>query len=167
MATAFVSYRRKPSAILAQLIAKDLKAQGIEVYLDIERMENAGAFPTRLFQAIDASDVFVCLLGDETLESEWVQNEIQHAHEVGKPMIPVFQESYTPIPLDQVPTQHIKTLLEYDGVYIFDVKNVYVPQAVEALARMIENTAAWAKQRTPGTPDPSQVPILSVNIEAL
>ena len=167
MATAFVSYRRKPSAILAQLIAKDLKAQGIEVYLDIERMENAGAFPTRLFQAIDASDVFVCLLGDETLESEWVQNEIQHAHEVGKPMIPVFQETFEPFPLDQAPTPSIKTLLEYDGVYIFDVKNVYVPQAVEALARIIENTAAWAKQTPAPTPDPGQVPILSVNIEAL
>ncbi len=164
MATAFVSYRRKPSAILAQLIAKDLKAQGIEVYLDIERMENAGAFPTRLFQAIDASDVFVCLLGDETLESEWVQNEIQHAHEVGKPMIPVFQETFEPFPLDQAPTPSIKTLLEYDGVYIFDVKNVYVPQAVEALARIIENTAAWAKQTPAPTPDPGQVPILSVNI---
>jgi len=167
MATAFVSYRRKPSAILAQLIAKDLKAQSIEVYLDIERMEGAGAFPNRLFQAIDASDVFVCLLGEETLESDWVQNEVQHAHEVGKPMIPVFQESYTPIPLDQAPTPYIKSLLEYDGVYIFDVKNVYVPQAVEALARMIENTAAWAQHQTPRTPDPSQVPILSVNIEAL
>ncbi|MEO8612597.1 MAG: protein kinase [Chloroflexota bacterium] len=166
MATAFVSYRRKPSAILAQLIAKDLKAQGIEVYLDIERMENAGAFPTRLFQAIDASDVFVCLLGDETLDSEWVQNEIQHAHEVGKPMIPVFQESFEPFPLDESPTPYIKTLLEYDGVYIFDIKNVYVPEAVEALARIIENTAAWAKQ-TPAPPDTGQVPILSVNIEAL
>ncbi len=166
MATAFVSYRRKPSAILAQLIAKDLKAQGIEVYLDIERMENAGAFPTRLFQAIDASDVFVCLLGDETLESEWVQSEIQHAHEVGKPMIPVFQETFEMMALDQAPTPAIKTLLEFDGVYIFDVKNVYVPQAVEALARIIENTAAWAKQ-TPPEADSGQVPILSVNIEAL
>lgn len=166
MATAFVSYRRKPSAILAQMIAKDLKAQGIEVYLDIERMENAGSFPTRLFQAIDASDVFVCLLGDETLESEWVQNEIQHAHEVGKPMIPVFQETFEMFPLDQAPTPYVKALLEYDGVYIFDVKNVYVPQAVEALARIIENTAAWAKL-TPPEADSGQVPILSVNIEAL
>jgi serine/threonine protein kinase/SH3-like domain-containing protein len=166
MASVFVSYRRKPSAILAQLIAKDLKAQGIEVYLDIERMEGAGVFPTRLFQAIDASDVFVCLLGDDTLESEWVQNEIQRAHEMGKPMIPVFQETYEIIPLDQVSTPYIKTLLEYDGVYIFDVKNVYVPQAVEALARMIENTAAWAKQ-TPPKDEPTQIPILSVNIEAL
>ncbi|MBZ0290307.1 MAG: protein kinase, partial [Anaerolineae bacterium] len=166
MASAFVSYRRKPSAILAQLIAKDLKANGIEVYLDIERMEGAGAFPTRLFQAIDASDVFVCLLGDDTLDSEWVQNEIQHAHEAGKPMIPVFQESFELLPLDQVGSPFVKALLEYDGVYIFDVKNVYVPQAVEALARMIENTAAWASQ-SPATPGAEQVPILSVNIEAL
>ncbi len=165
MPSVFISYRRKPSAILAQLILKDLKEQGIEVYLDIERMENAGNFPTRLFQAIEASDVFVCLLGEGTLESEWVQYEIEHAQKLKKPMIPVFQETFTPLPLEQAPNQAIKTLLEHDGVYIFDVKNVYVPQAVEALARMIENTAAWLMASTPNTPPPQ--PILSINIETL
>ncbi len=166
MASVFVSYRRKPSAILAQLIVKDLKEYGIEVYLDIERMENAGAFPTRLLQAIDVSDVFVCLLGEDTLESEWVQREIQHAQEVGKPMIPVFQESFEMFPLDQAPTPHIRALLEHDGVYIFDIKSVYVPEAVEALARMVENTAHWLKQ-TPPPDDVISQPILTVNIETL
>jgi serine/threonine-protein kinase len=166
MSSVFISYRRKPSAILAQLIMKDLKDQGIEAYLDIERMDSAAAFPERLLQAIETCDVFVCLVGEGTFESDWVQREIEHAVRIGKPLIPVFQESYEPIPLDQLPTPFIRTLLEHDGVYIFDLKNVYVPQAVEALARMIENTALWL-QRQPEPVAPSGPPILTVNIETL
>jgi serine/threonine-protein kinase len=166
MSSVFISYRRRPSAILAQLIMKDLKDQGIEAYLDIERMDSAAAFPERLLQAIETCDVFVCLVGEGTFESDWVQREIEHAVRVGKPLIPVFQESYEAIPLDQLPSPFIRTLLEHDGVYIFDLKNVYVPQAVEALARMIENTAAWL-QRQPEPVAPTGPPILTVNIETL
>jgi serine/threonine protein kinase/uncharacterized protein YraI len=166
MASVFISYRRKPSAILAQLIMKDLKDQGIEAYLDIERMDSAAAFPDRLLQAIETCDVFVCLVGEGTFESDWVQREIEHAVRIGKPLIPVFQESYEAIPLDQLPTPFIRNLLEHDGVYIFDLKNVYVPQAVEALARMIENTSAWL-QRQPEPVVPAGPPILTVNIETL
>jgi serine/threonine-protein kinase len=165
MASVFISYRRRPSAILAQLIVRDLRAAGIDVYLDVERMEGAGDFPTRLLQAIDSADVFVCLVGDTTFESEWVQREIEHAHKTGKPLIPVFQESYDPIPLEKAPTPHIKALLEFDGVQVFDVKNVYVNTAIEALAQMVENTAAWRKQTPPEAATPSQ--LLTLNIDNL
>ena len=79
MTSIFLSYRRKPSAILAQLLARDLKAKGIEVYLDVDRMEAAGEFPTRLLQAIESADVVICLVGESTFDSEWVQREIEHA----------------------------------------------------------------------------------------
>ena len=93
MATVFISYRRKPSAILAQLIVRDLKQRNIEAYLDTDRSDTAGAFPDRLLQAIKAADVFVCLVAEGTFESEWVQREIEHASRLDKPMIPIFQES--------------------------------------------------------------------------
>ncbi len=80
MATVFISYRRKPSAILAQLIVRDLKQRNIEAYLDTDRNDTAGAFPDRLLQAIAKADVFVCLVGESTFESEWVQREIEHAN---------------------------------------------------------------------------------------
>ncbi len=161
MATVFISYRRKPSAILAQLIVRDLKQRNIEAYLDTDRNDTAGAFPDRLLQAISTADVFVCLVGDTTFDSEWVQREIEHANRLGKPMIPVFQESYKPLTLDAAPTPFIKALLEYDGVQVFDEKNVYVTTAIEMLAKMVENTAAWRIQEAtiPPTPAPSSPPI--------
>jgi len=166
MASVFISYRRKPSALLAQLIARDLKEKNIEVYLDTERMDTAGAFPNRLLTAIETSDVFVCLVGESTFDSEWVQREVEHAHRQNKPMIPVFQESYDPIPLDKLPTPHIKALLEFDGVQVFDVKNVYLSAAVEMLSRMVENTVNWRNQQQSTPAGMNEAPI-TLNIDNL
>ena len=69
MASVFISYRRKPSAMLAQLIVRDLKERKIEAYLDTERNDTAGAFPARLPNAIEQADVFVCLVGESTFDS--------------------------------------------------------------------------------------------------
>ncbi|MBL8161394.1 MAG: protein kinase [Anaerolineae bacterium] len=166
MASVFISYRRKPSAILAQLLNRDLKDKGIEVYLDTERLDTAGAFPDRLLQAIDRADVFVCLVGEDTFGSAWVLREVEHAHKLGKPMIPVFQESFQPFPLDQSPSPQVRALLEFDGVQVFDVKNVYVSSAIEMLSKMVENTAAWRKQQASTTPGPNEPPI-TLSIENL
>src|SRR5690606_1704002 len=105
MASVFISYRRKPSAKLANLIARERRERHrIEVYLDTERMDTAGDFPTRLTDAIRKSDVFLCLVAEDTFESDWVQREIEAAHDLGKPMVPVFQESYNPLePRDSLP----------------------------------------------------------------
>jgi serine/threonine protein kinase/uncharacterized protein YraI len=143
MTSVFISYQRKPSAMLATLIARELRERGIEVYLDTQRMDTAGAFPERLKDGIRNSDVFVCLVGDTTFESEWVQEEVKTAVEFSKPMIPVFQESYQSG--QAAPTPPIKMLVDYDGILIFDVKNVYVDQSIDTLARMIENTAAQVR----------------------
>ncbi|MGQ9889145.1 MAG: toll/interleukin-1 receptor domain-containing protein [Aggregatilineales bacterium] len=164
MASVFISYQRKPSAMLAKLIAKALRDLGLEVYLDTERMDSAGAFPTRLVDAIRACDVFVCLVGNTTFESEWVRREIEIAHRHKRPMIPVFQESYKQIELANVPTPHIKALLEHDGILIFDVRGVYVDQSIEILAKMIENTASAARQPIAQTAQPSDQSLLGVNI---
>src|SRR5689334_8634477 len=165
MPSVFISYRRKPSAILAQLIVRDLKVRHIEAYLDTDRNDTAGAFPDRLLQAIQKADVFVCLVAEGTFESEWVQREIEHASRLDKPMIPIFQESYKPMALDAAPTPFIKALLEHDGVQVFDEKNVYVDTAIEMLAKMVENTAAWRVQEAaapPSTP-PSQPISIDIN----
>ncbi len=157
MTSVFISYQRKPSAMLATLIAKELRERGIEVYLDTQRMDSAGAFPERLKEGISGSDVFVCLVGSTTFESEWVQEEIKTALEIGKPMIPVFQEGYQQN--QPAPNPTVKKLLEYDGILIFDVKNVYIEQSMDVLARMIENTTAQvqaaSKAATPATARPN------------
>ncbi len=167
MASIFISYQRKPSAMLATLFAKELRERKIEVYLDTQRMETAGSFPTRLTDAIRDADVFLCLVGSSTFESEWVRTEIQIAHQFKKPMIPVFQESYQQILLSDAPTPHIKALLEHDGILIFDIKNVYIEQSIDVVAKLIENTAASIRRSPTQTAAPQDQSLVGMNIKDL
>ena len=114
MASVFISYRRRPSAMLANLIARELRGHNIDVYIDTQRMDTAGDFPTRLADGIRDSDVFVCLVGDTTFDSEWVQQEVEIAHRLNRPMIPVFQESYNAQDAEKIDSRAIRALLEHD-----------------------------------------------------
>jgi formylglycine-generating enzyme required for sulfatase activity len=139
MPRAFISYRRQDSAALATLIAVTLKNEyDIDAFVDTRNTDGGGPFPDRLRRAIEASDVFVCLLGATTLDSTWVQNEIEHAAAHHKTMIPIFQERYASP--DPVPNAAVERLLQSDGIQILDVRNVYVDQAIEDLARMISKS---------------------------
>src|SRR5262245_37245505 len=102
----FISYRRADSAMLSQLLETKLKAFDIEAYVDTRNTDGGGPFPNRLYRAIEDADVFVCLLGATTIESEWVRKEIKHACELGKVLIPVFQERY--IASNPVPDEYVE-----------------------------------------------------------
>jgi hypothetical protein len=134
---AFISYRRKPSASLALLVQEKLSNDHkIDVYVDTTRADSTKVqFPERLMQAIGEAPVFVCLLGDETLESEWVLKEIVEAHRLKKRCIPVFQESYK---APENPSEAVNYLLSFDGVHVFDLKNVHVDHSVQDLAALIK-----------------------------
>jgi|GEM_PF-1009120 len=136
MVDPFISYRRKPSASLALLIQEKLKNDyKIDCYVDTTRTDSTQVqFPDRLMKAIADAPVFICLLGDSTLESEWVLKEIRKAHELGKFCIPVFQESYK---APQNPEDAVTYLLNFDGVHVFDQKNIYLDEAVSQIAGLI------------------------------
>jgi formylglycine-generating enzyme len=135
-ANAFISYRRKPSAAVAQLLQEKLHNRySLDIYVDTTRTDSSGVqFPERLLQAITDSSVFICLLSDSTLESEWVRKEIERAYQLGKRCIPVFQESYTP---PESADLSIEYLLRFDGVHIFDEKSLFVDETVAQLAALI------------------------------
>lgn len=139
MPNAFISYRRKPSSSLAHLLQKDLQSQyGFDIYLDTTRSDSAKVqFPERLLSAIDTSDVFICLLADTTLESEWVLREIQRAFDGQKPCIPVFQESYQPTAIDHPAVDY---LLSFDGVHVLDERGLHMDYSVQEIGTIIRNT---------------------------
>ena len=136
--TAFVSYRRKASAILATFLTRELLLKGIDAFVDTRAVDGAGPFPDRLLRSIEERKVFICLLGEDTLDSEWVLREIAHAHSIGKPMIPVFQESYVAKP--EAPDEHVAALLQNEGIHILDIRNIYVDEAIQQLSKMIHST---------------------------
>lgn len=140
MVRIFISYRRKDSAALATLLAKELGRQGIKTFVDTRSIDGGGPFPDRLRRAIAECHVFVCLLGATTLNSDWVREEIKHAHTLNKILIPVFQETYTPP--DPIPDEHVYALLQSDGITILDVRNLFVDQSIADLARMIRQSVS-------------------------
>jgi TIR domain len=112
----------------------------ISVFVDTQQLDKAVRFPVRLRDAIENCDVFVCLLADETLRSQWVKEEIRIAHEKNKPMVPVFQESYVHPEDDKELEPHIRTLLSYDGVHLLDKRNIHTDHTIEDLAKIVKQT---------------------------
>jgi serine/threonine protein kinase len=134
----FISYQRDSSSGWAVHFASELdRKHQIAAFVDTQRMDSAVRFPARLKRAIQDCDVFVCLLSGSTLQSKWVQEEIRLAWEKNKPMVPVFQESYSqPDPSEHL-EPHIEALINYDGVKLLDRQNLYVENAIEKLAEMV------------------------------
>jgi TIR domain len=135
----FVSYRRAPSEAYALLIAERLAPYGMKVFVDTLTVEGAEAFPDRLRKGIQDSDVLVCLLAPTTLDSDWVRLEIEYAHKLGKPMIPVFQPDFAPGDTSKLPG-YLADLLQFEGIRI---TSGYINEALDKLAAMIEET--WYK----------------------
>lgn len=153
MATIFISYRRKPSASLANYIELALRPTPISVFLDVKEEFGAGRFPKRLEKAIADCQIVVSLLADTTLDSAWVQKELSLAHQFKKAIIPVFQESFG-APSEDKQNETIKNLLTYDAVYFFDIKNVYIEPAMDTLKNRILRTQGVAPITAPANNTP-------------
>lgn len=132
----FISYQRFSSSALANLLLEKLQDRGFSVFLDTARRDNAGEFPRHLLQEIEKCDVFLCVLGEKTLESTWVINEIEHAVKCGKILIPVLQERFqTPATM---PNASVNTLLNSQGVPILDVRGIYFDAGATHIVELIE-----------------------------
>jgi serine/threonine protein kinase len=138
----FLSYKRDTSSGWAAYFSLMLESKhGIEVFLDSQQTDGAVQFPDRLRGAIGKCDVFVCLVAADTLSSEWVQEEVLEAHTRGKHMVPIFQEGFEPGSVASPPA-HIKAMLNYEAVRLFDQQNLYVEAAAEKLAQLIRDTGS-------------------------
>lgn len=143
----FISYRREDSAILATYIAERLEQRHeISAFVDVQGLDGAARFPARIERAIADCEVFVCILGAGTLQSSHVRREITIAADLGKPMIPVFQESYVP-PDEAALDPVIADLLLFDGIPLLDRRNIYVHAAVDELARQVRTTIERSASR--------------------
>jgi hypothetical protein len=90
----FISYRRSESSAFALLLYDRLRAAGFEVFIDKRNIEPGELWLNRLKDAIAAADVFICLVGKTTLDSENVRFEIKWALENGIPSIPVWHNTF-------------------------------------------------------------------------
>lgn len=137
----FLSYQRATSGPWALLFKNELERQfGYDVFLDVGQRDTAGRFPRKIEQAISRCSVFVCILGETTLASEWVLREIELASAGKKPMVPVFQEGFQHPRDTAAQPAHVQDMLTYDGVKLLDRQNIYVEATIKSLAEAIRQS---------------------------
>jgi hypothetical protein len=142
-----ISYQRDSSSGWAVLIARELEEKhSVLAFVDTQRLDTAVRFPTRLKNAIEECDVFVCLLSASTLQSKWVQEEIRLAWTSPKAMVPVFQESFSqPDPSERL-EPHVEALISYDGVHLLDRRNIHVDYTIAELAKIVKESTAKVRE---------------------
>ncbi len=139
----FISYQRAVSSLLAYTLKKEMEREhGFQVFVDAIQQDSTGQFPLNLQRRIQQCNVFVCLLAESTLSSDWVRREIQLAYENGKPMIPVFQESYRNPHNLRALEPAIQELLTFEGIKLLDQQNLYVDAAIQALIASTQRATA-------------------------
>jgi|GEM_PF-5551537 len=84
----FISYKNRETWTYANIVHTRLKQEGVDSYLDRESLRG-GDYEEQLFNAISKRDNLIVMLVKNTLESEWVVNEIDFALKAGKNIIPV------------------------------------------------------------------------------
>jgi WD40 repeat protein len=95
----FISYARKDGAALAQRLQQDLKAQGLDAWLDTQRIGGGRVWGTQIEREIDARQVTVAVLTDGSYKSGMCRGEQIRAMRKGKRLIPVLGTKGVDIPV--------------------------------------------------------------------
>lgn len=75
---AFLSHSSFDKPFIRQLAA-DLTANGIDVWLDEQRIRVGDSIPDKLAQGLAGSDYFLIAMSEHSAESAWVQKELNNA----------------------------------------------------------------------------------------
>ena len=88
MADVFISYSRRDSEFVAELAAA-LEARGKEPWVDVRGITDGEVFPDALRRAIEESDGLIFVVSEESATSRFCRQEIDHAEQLGKRIVPV------------------------------------------------------------------------------
>lgn len=100
---AFLSHSSADKAFIRQLAA-DLTANGISVWLDEQRIRVGDSIPEKIAQGLAESDFFLIGMSQKSIESAWVQKELNNAlmSEVQRRKVHIL-----PLKLDDTQMPHI------------------------------------------------------------
>jgi len=90
----FISYAWKNQTTARQL-QRDLQRDGIEVFVDYEKIAAGDSLPARISAALDWCDILILLWSQEAAQSYWVAQEWESAFQLQKRIIPCVLENAT------------------------------------------------------------------------
>lgn len=84
----FMSYSRKDKTF-AHTLASDLRASGMEVWVDLESIPTGTRWDNQIEQGIDACDDLLVILSENSARSDVVLDEVNYALETQKRVLPI------------------------------------------------------------------------------
>ncbi len=137
MAIAFINYRRSDTAQAAQGLYAQLRARfgPTHVFLDVGAILPGALWPNRLREALEEADVVLSVIGPRWLTAaneygqrrldntdDWVRNELSHAIEEKKPIIPLLVAGADALPPIQALPPDIQGFLNHQALKLRDEK---------------------------------------------
>ena len=147
--------------MLANLIRTELVNHGIPTFLDDRQFTTRGPIPDMIRREIESATIVVVVLGEGTLESSWVLQELELAQRLGKDTIPVFDESFT-IPAEPE-SASVAALLQQNGVQFNTRHGTYIGEAVARLIAMLEGESVLEPDGEPPEVWLEHLPIPTIN----
>jgi len=133
--TVFISYRRSVSAYIARAVYFDLKANGFDVFMDVQSID-AGTFDTIILRQIEARAHFVLVCAPGTFDrvnepGDWLRREIEYALEHKRNLVPILAGGFSFDPaVTRLLTGKLTDLSRYNGV---NAPHDYFEEAMERL----------------------------------
>ena len=90
MADVFISYSRHDQEFVRELVAR-LTDRGRECWVDWDDIPPTAAFLQEIYQGIEASNAFLFVISPDSARSEVCREEIEHAAENHKRIIPLLR----------------------------------------------------------------------------
>lgn len=97
--TVFISYRRDVSSFIARAIFMDLRANGYDVFMDVESIDS-GTFDTVILNQIAARAHFLVILTPGSVErcveaDDWLRREIETAMDLRRNVVPLLVNNFS------------------------------------------------------------------------
>jgi tetratricopeptide (TPR) repeat protein len=121
--TVFISYRRNVGSYIARAIFLDLRANGYDVFMDVESIDS-GPFDTIILNQIEARGHFLVLLMPGAVErcaepDDWLRHEIEYAIDKQRNIVPVLVNGFTLAGTEPFLTGKLSGLHRYNGLVLY------------------------------------------------
>jgi hypothetical protein len=134
----FISYSRR-DAVIADLLVDALTARGFKVKIDRRNLDFGERWQNELSEFIRLCDTVIWLISSASIQSKWVNWELDEVTKRGKRLVPVMISQIT---ISELPRQlgeiHI---LPVDGLFDID-------RDLDILIRTLETDSTWLKEAT-------------------
>ncbi|MFN8372462.1 MAG: tetratricopeptide repeat protein [Anaerolineae bacterium] len=132
----FISYRRSTSSFIARAVFMDLRANGYDVFLDVETIDS-GAFDTIILNQIAARPHFVLVLTPGALErcnepGDWLRREIEEAIRLKRNIVPILVNEFSFAGNESFMNGALSVLPRYNAVKLF---HEYFDEALDRLRK--------------------------------